>query len=162
MIIRPAVSGDIVPILEFWNPLIRETTISFSDELYTLESLDGLIRERRSKGHEFFVASEADTILGFATYVQFRTNNGYRRCVEHTIILAPESQGRGAGRALMSAVEAHASAAGHHSIFAGISAENAAGIAFHAAIGYGEVARLPEVGWKFERWLDLVLMQKML
>ena len=62
----------------------------------------------------------------------------------------------------MEAVEDHARQGGAHSIFAGVSSGNPAGIAFHAALGYREVAVLPEVGWKFGRLLDLHLMQKIL
>ena len=162
MIIRPAHAGDAARIVDFWNPLILETTVTFSDILMTTVSVSELIESRRAAGHEFFVAEIDGRVMGFATYVQFRTNNGYRRTVEHTIILPPDAHGLGIGRALMTAVEQHAAEAGHHSIFAGVSAENEAGIAFHAAVGYREVARLAEVGWKFNRWLDLVLMQKML
>ena len=162
MIIRPAHAGDADRITEFWNPIILTSTVSFSDILMTPATVAELIATRRAVGHEFFVAETNGRVMGFATYVQFRTNNGYRRTVEHTIILDPVAHGLGMGRALMAAVEEHAAAAGHHSIFAGVSAENDAGIAFHAAVGYREVARLSEVGWKFGRWLDLVLMQKML
>ena len=62
----------------------------------------------------------------------------------------------------MAALEDHAKAAGVHSLWAGVSAENSAGIAFHRSVGFAEVARLPEVGHKFGRWMDLVLMQKIL
>jgi phosphinothricin acetyltransferase len=82
--------------------------------------------------------------------------------MEHTIILAPAAIGRGLGRSLMAAIEAHARGQGVHSMFAGVSGENAAGIAFHAAIGYVPVAVLHQVGFKFGRWMDLHLMQKLL
>lgn len=162
MNIRPAQEEDVAPILDFWNPIIRDTTVSFANDEHTPETLLTLILSRRAQGNEFLVACDADEVLGLATYSQFRSNTGYRRTVEHTIILAPEARGRGVGRRLMAAIETHARVAGHHSIFAGVSGENDAGIAFHAAVGYVEVARLREVGWKFDRWLDLVLMQKML
>jgi len=82
--------------------------------------------------------------------------------MEHTILLVPGGQGRGLGRALMGALETHAAHAGVHAKIAAVSADNPGGIAFHAALGYAEVGRLPQVGVKAGRFLDLVLMQKML
>lgn len=82
--------------------------------------------------------------------------------MEHSIHLEPLARGQGLGRALMQAIETHALARGTHSMIAGVSGENATGIAFHAALGYRTVATLPESGFKFGRWLDLVLMQKFL
>ena len=76
--------------------------------------------------------------------------------------ISPSARGRGLGRALMTRAEAEAKAMGHHSMIAGVAGENAGGAGFHAAIGYREIARLPQVGWKFGRWHDLVLMQKIL
>jgi phosphinothricin acetyltransferase len=100
--------------------------------------------------------------VGFASYAQFRGGVGYRHTMEHTIILGPAARGRGLGRALMTAIEDHARAGGTHSLFAGVSAGNPEGRAFHAAMGFAETAVLPQVGYKFGRWLDLVLMQKFL
>ena len=90
------------------------------------------------------------------------TLTGYRRTLEHTIILGPGARGRGLGRGLMAAIEEQARAGGGHTIYAGVSAANPGGRAFHAAIGYVELAVLPEAGFKFGRWIDLVLMRKIL
>ena len=107
-------------------------------------------------------ATTGDTILGFATFSQFRGGIGYARTMEHTIILAPTASGQGTGRALMDRIEDHARSAGAHSLFAGVSAENPAGRRFHSRMGYAEVAVLQRVGFKFGRTMDLVLMQKFL
>ncbi|GKY88336.1 GNAT family N-acetyltransferase [Sinisalibacter aestuarii] len=149
-------------IAAVWNPVIRDSAITFNAEEKSENELVRLIVTRIDAGHGFFVAEEAGEVLGFATYAQFRGGVGYARAMEHTVILAPEARGKGLGRALMAAVEDHARARGVHSMTGGISGENEAGIAFHAALGYGEVARVPQVGWKFDRWMDLVLMQKFL
>lgn len=163
MIIRPAVPADFAPVMAFWNPLIRETSITFSSEEKTAESLAEMIDTRRAAGREFFVAEdEAGRVVGLATYAQFRGGNGYARAMEHTIILDRPAWGRGVGRALMAAVEAHARDRGAHVMIGGVAHENAEGRAFHAAVGYRETAIIPEVGWKFGRWHDLVVMQKFL
>lgn len=159
--IRPATPDDHAAILSIWNPVIRDTTITFSDEEKTPASLAAMIAERRAAGREFFVADEGG-IAGFATYAQFRGGNGYAHAMEHTVILAPGAGGRGLGRALMARVEDHARTGGGHTLFAGVSGENAAGIAFHERIGFRTVATIPEAGRKFGRWLDLVLMMKFL
>lgn len=160
--IRPATEADIPGIMAVWNPLIRDTAITFTDEEKTVAGLAATLAEKRAAGHAFLVAAAAGDVLGLATFGQFRAGRGYRHSFEHTILLGPGSRGQGLGRALMAALEDAARAAGGRSLFGGVSAENPAGIAFHAAIGYHEAARLPEVGFKFGRWLDLVLMQKFL
>jgi len=162
MILRPAESRDGGAILAIWNPIIRETIITFSSEEKTAESLSEMIAARRAAGHEFLVADDGGRVLGFATYAQFRGGNGYAHAMEHTIILGAASRGRGVGRALMVAIEAHARAAGAHRLVAGVSGENAAGVSFHEALGFRTLTRISEVGRKFGRWHDLVLMMKCL
>ena len=162
MILRPAGAADHPAILALWNPLIRETTITFSSEEKTPAALAAMIDGRRALGQEFFLASEGAELLGFATYAQFRGGDGYANAMEHTVILGQAARGRGVGRALMSRLEDHARAGGAHTLFAGVSAENPAAVAFHAALGFRTLARIPEAGRKFGRWLDLLLMMKFL
>jgi phosphinothricin acetyltransferase len=157
-VIRPATPADAAAVAAIWNHYIRHTTVTFASTERTETEVAGLIAARPA----FFVAETASGIAGFATYTQFRGGDGYARCMEHTIQLAPGASGTGLGRALLAAVEDHARAGGAHSIFAGVSAENEAGRAFHARMGYAEAAILRQTGWKFGRWLDLVLMQKFL
>lgn len=155
--IMPAVAADATQIAKFWNPIIRETHVTFAT---TEKSIDDLIA--MIEGRPFLVAKDGDQILGFATYGQFRGGNGYAYAMEHTIIMAPSARGRGVGRALMEAIENHARDAGAHTMIAAVSAENSDGIGFHAKLGYKDVARIPEVGRKFDMWLELVIMQKIL
>ena len=160
--IRPATAADCAAIAAIWNPVIRDTLVTFTTAEKTVEGLAETLSEKAAAGHAFLVAEDAGGLAGFATYGQFRAGPGYARTMEHSVILAPAARGRGLGRALMAALEDQAAAGGAHSIFAGVSGANPEGRAFHAALGYCEVAVLPEVGFKFGRWLDLVLMQKIL
>lgn len=159
MRIRPAGTADSAEIAAIWNPVIRDTAATFTTALKTEAGLQADILARAGA---FFVAEDAGAFLGFATYFQFRGGPGYARTMEHSVILGPEARGRGVGRALMSALEDHARAAGVHGLWAGVSSENPAGVAFHEAIGFQKVAVLPEVGYKFDRWMDLILLQKFL
>jgi len=160
--IRAATDADIPGIMAIWNPIIRDTLVTFTDLEKTPEALAALLAERHAAGHAFLVAEEGGAVLGFATFGQFRAGPGYRHSFEHTILLAPAARGQGLGRALMAALEEAARAAGGHVLFAGVSAANPEGVAFHTALGYREAARLSEVGRKSGRWLDLVLMEKRL
>ncbi|MGR3493890.1 N-acetyltransferase family protein [Citreimonas sp.] len=159
MTIRPARPEDAEAIAAIWNVVIDETAVTFTTERKTVPGLQADIAAR---GRAFQVAEEEGRVLGFATYFPFRGGPGYAFTKEHSIQLAPEGRGRGLGRALMAALENAARAEGVHSLWAGISGENPSGVAFHAALGFVEVARLPQVGRKFDRWMDLVLMQKFL
>ncbi len=161
MRVRGAEARDAGAIAGLWNHFIRETAATFNAREKTPAEVEGLIAARLSEGRGFFVA-EGPHLLGFATYFQFRGGVGYARTAEHTVLIDPGAQGRGAGRALMEAVETHARASGHHMLFAAVSSGNPDGLAFHAKLGFREVAVLREVGWKWDRWFDLHLMQKSL
>lgn len=158
MIIRPAVSGDAQGIADLVNPVIRDTTITFTTQERTVAGVARAIADAGA----YFVACDGAVILGYACHFPFRSGPGYAHAREHSITLSPAARGRGLGRDLMRVLEDHARAQKIHVMMAGVSAENPAGVAFHAAIGYREVGRLPQVGRKFDRWIDLVLMQKIL
>jgi len=168
--IRPATRADAAGIGAIWNPVIRDTTITFNPDEKPQEEIAALVAgpdpcfvwDESGGGGGDGGADGGGRILGFARHFQFRGGAGYRHTREHTVLLHPDGQGRGIGRALMGAVIEDARAAGHRSLFAGVSAENPAGVAFHAALGFATVAVLPGVGFKFGRWIDLVLMQKRL
>ncbi len=162
MEIKPATAMDAAEITRIWNHEIRDGLVTFASLEKTPQDVVDIINERRRQGFGFLICRVDDRLAGFASYSQFRNGNGYAKTMEHTIILDKFAHGKGIGRAMMNNLETHARDFGAHSMFAGVSAENAAGIAFHTSIGYKEAARLPEVGYKFNRWLDLVLMQKFL
>lgn len=156
MTIRPAIADDAAQIAAIWNHAIQHTTITFNP----VTKSDAEVADLCAR--QALVWEEDGRILGFARFFQFRGGAGYRHTAEHTILLHPDGQGRGMGRALMAATCAAAEAEGYHSLFAGCSGENPGAVAFHTACGFQTVATLPEVGFKFGRWIDLVLMQKML
>lgn len=160
--IQPTRKADLPALMALWNPLIRETLITFSTEQKSLTGMETLLADKSRSGHGFFTAFQDGTPVGFATYGPFRNGNGYARTMEHTIILGAGARGRGLGRALMTALESHALARGAHSMIAGVSSGNPEGRAFHAAIGYADTATIPAAGFKFDLWWDLWLMQKFL
>ncbi|QXT40739.1 GNAT family N-acetyltransferase [Gymnodinialimonas ceratoperidinii] len=156
MITRASLS-DRDAVLTLWNEVIAETAITFTSTLKTPDQIADLIASQ-----PVFVARDGARTLGFATYAQFRGGDGYRLSQEHAIYLSEAARGRGLGRALLGAVEDHARAAGHRTLIAGVSGENAHGLAFHDAMGFSRVGHLAQVGHKFGRFIDLVLMQKLL
>lgn len=161
MLIRLATEADAADIAALWNPYIRDTLVTFNAVEKSPEDVAALIAERQALGHATFVAAD-ESLLGFATYVQFRGGVGYEKCMEHSILLSPQARGRGVGRGLIEAVCSHSAAGGAHQIIAGVSGANPEGRAFHAAMGFRHIATVPEAGFKFGRFIDLVLLQKFL
>ena len=159
MIIRPAKCADAEEIVAIWNPFITSTEITFT----TVEkTLAGIECDISSRGAGFQVLEYKGQVKGFATFFQFRAGPGYARTMEHSIILAPEAQGCGQGARLMNVLQDEGRLRDVHSLWAGVSSANVTGIKFHENIGFQLVARLPEVGFKFNRWFDLILLQKIL
>ncbi|MEO0485796.1 MAG: N-acetyltransferase family protein [Pseudomonadota bacterium] len=159
--IRPATLGDLPAIGAIWNPAIRETAQTFNSVEKTSDDLRALYDSQRAAGYALLVVEE-DALIGFGLYSQFRGGVGYARTMEHTLYMAAAARGKGAGAALLRALEDHARAQGAHALIGGIAGENPDSVRFHARHGYAEVATLPQVGYKFGRYMDLVLMQKIL
>lgn len=158
--IRPARPGDVPAIAAIWNPIVRDTAITFWPTERSESEIAALIRDRQAAGHPFIVVENAAGVRGFATYGQFRHGGGYAHSMEHTIYLAPEARGGGIGGLLLAALEEHARAAGHRLLIGGITASNEGSLRFHARAGYAEWGRIPCAGWKFGTFHDLVLMGK--
>ncbi|UYV39014.1 GNAT family N-acetyltransferase [Rhodobacteraceae bacterium D3-12] len=157
MILRQAEARDAAEISAFWAPMIRDTIITFSTEEKTAADVAAMIEQR---GAAFIVAELDGQVVGFATFGTFRNGPGYRHSAELTIILSDQARGKGVGRSLIAALEEAARGQGIHVLVSGVSAENSGAVAFHNACGFVETGRMPEVGRKFGRWHDLVLMQK--
>ncbi|MCP8938028.1 GNAT family N-acetyltransferase [Alsobacter sp. SYSU M60028] len=160
--IRDAEESDLPAILDIYNDAILNTTATFTTHAVNLESRRLLLHERRVHGYPFVVATIAGEVIGFATFGEFRKGDGYAHTVEHTIYVHHHHHGKGVGKQLMPVLIDAARKLGKHAIIGGIDAGNAASLHFHRTFGFVEAGRLTEVGWKFDRWLDLVLMQKVL
>jgi len=161
--LRAAGPGDAGAVAAIWNPMIRDTAVTFNSAPKTVEGLRAQFAACAAEGRPFLLAEETGgAVVGFATYGRFRAGPGYAHTMEHTVIVSQQAHGHGVGRALMAALCEHARAAEVHSLIAAVSAENPGAVAFHEAQGFARVARLPQVGRKFGRWMDLVLLQKFL
>lgn len=160
--VRAGEVGDLAAIVEIYNASILTTT-TWSERPQTLEERRAWFDLRAANGDAVYVAEVDGAVVGFAAYGDFRNNvlwPGYRFTVENTVHVREGWHGRGIGRELMLAVIDHAERAGKHAMIAAVDGENAGSITFHEHLGFVEVGRLPEVGWKFDRWLDLVLLQR--
>lgn len=163
--IRAADDGDVEAITSIYNAKLETTTHEWTDSLHTVDEMHTWLQRKRDGGWPALVADDDGEVVGWATYGDFRDSvrwPGYRFTVEHSIHVREDHWGTGIGRRLLAALEEHARAAGAHVMVAGVDSQNVGSIRFHERLGFVEVARMPEVGMKFGRRLDLVLMQRIL
>ena len=165
MKVRDAQAADAAAIARLYNHFIPTRTIAWTETEDTVGERIAWLKRQRAQGFPVLVAELDGSVVGFAAYGYFRDSKkwpGYSGTVEHTIHIEEGHWGRGIGRALMNGLFDHARAAGIHVMVGAIDGENPESIAFHERLGFVEVARMPEVGRKFGRWLDLILMQLLL
>ncbi len=157
--IRDAVREDLVTITEIYNEVLTHSTAIYNDTPVTVEDRIAWWEARRQQGYPMLVALEAGSVVGFATFGDFRTWPGYRFTVEGTIHIHASSRGRGVGTELLKALVVRAREAGKHALIAGVDSENVASLGFLERFGFERAAHLREVGYKFGRFLDLILLQ---
>ena len=160
--IEDAEEGDLPAILAIHNDAVLHSTAIWSVHPVDLANRRAVLEERRAKNYPFLVAKDGSELLGYATFGDFRPHDGYFRTVEHSVYVHKHHHRRGVARRLMPPLFEAARALGKHAMVGGIDASNAGSIAFHQSFGFAIVGRLPEVGFKFGRYLDLLFMQKIL
>jgi phosphinothricin acetyltransferase len=159
MIIRDATDADLDAALAIHNDAILNSAAIWLDEPVERAEREAWLAEHESAGYPVIVADVGGVVAGYASFGPYRPRWGYRFSVENSVYLASEFQGRGFGRALMVEIIARAKAAGMHAMMAGIEASNEPSLRLHESLGFERVAFMPEVGTKFGRWLDLVVLE---
>ena len=160
MPIRDAGEPDLPGLLAIYNDVIATSTAVYSYLPVTLDDRLQWWRTRVASGYPVLVATERSAVLGFATFGDFRAWPGYRFTVELSVHVRADRRGQGIGKELVEALFPRAAALGKHVMIAGVDAANAASIRFHERLGFEQVGHLREVGFKFDRWLDLVFLQR--
>jgi phosphinothricin acetyltransferase len=163
--LRDATKADLPAITAIHNSTIDDTTTTWSDEPETLEHRATWFADRMAAGDPVLVAEDDGEVVGFTGWAWFRGEGkwpGYRHTRELSIHIREDHRGDGIGRFLIDALVTRAAAEGIHVLVAGVDSGNEGSIRFHRRMGFVEVARMAEVGRKFDRWLDLVLLQRIL
>jgi L-amino acid N-acyltransferase len=160
--IRPATETDLEQMLEIYNEIIAHTTAVFQYDLHTLEMRAQWFAQKKKEGFPVFVAEEQAEVVGFATIGPFRNWQAYQFSVENSVYVRADRRGKGIGKQLLRVTIEAARQMGMHTLIAGIDASNETSIEMHRQFGFAEVAYFKEVGFKFDRWLDLRFLQLML
>ncbi len=162
-LIRPAEAPDMPQVQAIYAHHVLTGTASFEEVPPDIDEMAARRRMLVDRGLPYLVAERAGTVLGFAYAGPFRPRSAYRYTLEDSIYVHPTATGQGVGRLLLAELIARVGALGYRQMIAVIGdAANASSIALHAGFGFVEAGRLQSAGYKFDRWLDVVFMQKTL
>lgn len=162
-LIRPSLDADIAAITAIYSHHVLHGTGTFEIDPPSNEDMLGRRADVLSKGLPWLVAVEGEQVLGYAYCNWFKPRPAYRFSAEDSIYLSPAATGQGLGRGLLAELTAQAERAGVRKLIAVIGdSGNVGSIGVHRAIGFQPVGVLKSCGWKFGRWLDVVLMDKAL
>lgn len=163
LLIRPSRDDDVSAITAIYAHHVLHGTGTFEIDPPTVADMVARRTDVLSRQLPFLVLEEAGTVTGFAYCNWFKPRPAYRFCAEDSIYLAPEACGRGQGRALLAELAVQAERARVRKLVAVIGdSTNAGSIGVHRSLGFTPVGVLKSAGWKFGRWLDVVLMEKAL
>ena len=162
MNIQDAQEGDFPALTAIYNEIILNSTAIYRENPVSLEDRLALWKNRLQQGYPTLVAREGNSVLGFSSFGDIRAAPGYRFTIEHTVHVLATRRGEGIGSELVRALMPRAAALGKHVMIGGIDGENTASLRFHERLGFEQVARFKEVGFKFGRYLDLVFVQRVI
>jgi L-amino acid N-acyltransferase YncA len=161
MLVRLATADDFDAITDIYNHYVAVSTTTYDEEPVTADDRRQQFATRELV-HPVTVAERNGEIIGFGALNPFRSRRGYRFTVENSVYVRHDCHRQGVGAAILGDQIERARKLGLHAIIAVIDSEQAASIALHAKHGFTEVGRMPEIGTKFGRWLDVVFMERVL
>lgn len=160
--VRQAILTDLPQMLDIYNDIILHTTAVYHYEAHTLAMRQEWFESRRQQGFPIFVAEEGGNIMGFSSFGPFRPWPAYQYTVENSVYVGAEHRGKGVSKLLMQPLIAAAKQMNMHVMIAVIDASNDVSIKLHEQFGFTDAGLFKEVGYKFDRWLDLRMMQLIL
>jgi L-amino acid N-acyltransferase len=160
VLLRAAREEDAAEIVAIYNEAVAHSTASFDTAPRSVDAQRRRIREHGGR-HPFLVADEAGAVVGWATLSPWSDRNAYDRTGESSVYIRSDRRGQGLGRRLLLEILDGARAAGLHTVLARISAGNPASDRLHESLGFVRVGEMREVGYKFDRWVDVHLYQWM-
>lgn len=160
--IRAARESDLPRILDIYNEAILNTTAVYDYTAHTLPMRQAWFAAKQADGFPVLVAELEGQVAGFASLGTFRSWDAYRYTAENSLYVASPYRGQGVGQLLLTHLLATAQEMNLHAIVAGIDADNQVSLHLHRKYGFQEVAHFRQVGYKFDRWLDLKFMQLIL
>ena len=161
LLIRPAVAADLPAVTTIYRWNVEHGAGTFETRAPDLTEMTRRHADVTGKGLPWLVAERGGVLLGYAYANHFRPRPAYRFCVEDSIYLAADALGQGVGRLLLAELMARCEAAGARQMLAVIGdSANAGSIGVHRTLGFEQIGVMKSAGWKFDRWLDVVVMQK--
>lgn len=163
LLLRPSRATDLPALQALYGWHTEHGSGTFELSAPSLEEIARRRNDVLAKGLPWLVAERDGTVLGFAYANHFRPRLAYRFALEDSIYLSPEAQGHGIGRLLLAELLARCEAFGARQVFAVIGdSANTASIGLHRSLGFTDVGTMRAAGWKFDRWLDVVILQRSL
>jgi len=159
--LRPAAVADLDAINTIYNHYVLHSTCTYQETPEPMEARREWFA-RHDTAHPVIVAELAGRVVGWGALSAYHARSAYRHTVEDSVYVAEGYHRRGIGTALLGRLVAVADGVGHHAILAVIDGEQAPSIALHARFGFQEVGLFREIGYKFDRWLDVVYLQRLL
>lgn len=161
MQVREARSDDVAAIQSIYAHHVLHGLGTFEIEPPDTAEMRARFSRVSAGGFPFLVATDADQVIGYAYASHFRTRAAYRHTVEDSVYVAPFATGHGVGRKLLDELIAHCIALGLRQMLAVIGdSGNTASIGMHRSCGFDHVGTMKKVGRKFDRWVDVIIMQR--
>ena len=161
VLLRPAKETDLGAINDIYNHYVLNSTCTYQEEPETIESRHHWF-QRHGDQHPVIAAELQHRIVGWGSLSAYHPRSAYRRTVENSVYVHHDFHQQGIGSLLLKELIARARNLGHHVIIAAIDAEQPASVALHDRFGFQKVGHMKHLGFKFNRWLDVIYMELLL